>query len=502
MSNYTMVKFWETGNIGAGSGAVPGGWLIGDVNGDHKAEVIQLWSNNGRLGVEVYGWSNSEMVKIWETGDIGAGSGAVPDGWMIGDVNGDGKAEIIQPWSNNGRLGVEVYGWSNGALVKLWETEDIGAGSGAVPGGWLIGDVNGDHQAEIIQLWSNNGRLAVEVYGWSNNAMTKLWEIGDIGAGSGAVPRGWLIGDVNDDSKAEIIQLWSNNGRLGVEVYGWSNGAMVKLGETGDIGAGSGAVQGSWLIGDLNGDDKAEVIQLWSNDGRLAVEVYGWSNNAMTKLWETGDIGAGSGAVPGGWLLTDINADGRAELLQLWSNNGRLAVEVYGWSNNEMTKLWETGDIGAGSGAVSLLTGDINSDGLVEVLQLWDNNGRLGVELYSGVLEGAAVPRYLVLTIVYAPPGANGGRSQSSVEYSDGSTLGTKTSASQTFSTASSTSVGVSGGLLGGAGVQASFDFSQSTTDTQSLEIKKSKTFTITRPAPAIDGIDHDRMRFGCCSTR
>src|ERR1700726_4159130 len=136
------------------------------------------------------------------------GIGAVS--WLSGDVNGDGKAEIIQPWANGASLGMIVYGWSGTAMTTLWGTGDIGQGVGAVS--WLIGDVNGDGKAEIIQLWANGSSLGMIVYGWSGTAMTTLWSTGDIGQGVGAV--NWLIGDVNNDGKTEIIQLWANGSSL------------------------------------------------------------------------------------------------------------------------------------------------------------------------------------------------------------------------------------------------------------------------------------------------
>jgi hypothetical protein len=157
-SGGAMTTLWSTGNIGQGVGAV--GWLIGDVNGDGRAEVVQLWNNAGRLAMIVYGWSGGAMTTLWATGNIGQGVGAVT--WQIGDVNGDGRAEVIQPWDNGGRLGMIVYGWSGGAMTSLEGSSDVGQGSGAI--GWLTGRVQGGAMDEIVQLWNNGGSLGVILY--------------------------------------------------------------------------------------------------------------------------------------------------------------------------------------------------------------------------------------------------------------------------------------------------------------------------------------------------
>src|SRR5579862_3270046 len=89
--------------------------------------------------------------------------------WLIGDVNGDGFDELIQLWDNGGRLGVNIYGWTTdptGRVVlrnpnenlTLYGTDDIGQGYSGV---FLVGDINGDGSDELIQLWDNNGRLAM-----------------------------------------------------------------------------------------------------------------------------------------------------------------------------------------------------------------------------------------------------------------------------------------------------------------------------------------------------
>jgi hypothetical protein len=111
----------------------------------------------------------------------------------------------------------------------------------------------------------------------------------------------------------------------------------------------------------------------------------------------------------------------------------------------------------------------------------------------SNLLKGTATPKYAILTLIYAPPGTNGGHATSSVTYGSGTTGGKTTSASQTFQNGIGVSVTAEGGFLGATGQGSlSFDYSNKTTDTQSLEIKLSSTSTITRPGPGKDGIDHN----------
>jgi hypothetical protein len=106
---------------------------------------------------------------------------------------------------------------------------------------------------------------------------------------------------------------------------------------------------------------------------------------------------------------------------------------------------------------------------------------------------GTARLRYVILTVVYAPPGTNGGKSNSSVDYGASSSTGTTTSISNSFKeTVAATAT------TGAAGFEASAGFttSQTTTDTSSLDIKKTASSDIQVAGPPADGINHDEDLF------
>jgi hypothetical protein len=107
------------------------------------------------------------------------------------------------------------------------------------------------------------------------------------------------------------------------------------------------------------------------------------------------------------------------------------------------------------------------------------------------IFAGTMRPRYQVLTVVYAPPGANSGKGSSQVTYGHGSATGTTTSTSNSFK------VGVDVGASvkaadGSTGADASFKLSQSTTDSSSVDVKKNENYEIKIVGPSKDGIDHD----------
>jgi hypothetical protein len=116
----------------------------------------------------------------------------------------------------------------------------------------------------------------------------------------------------------------------------------------------------------------------------------------------------------------------------------------------------------------------------------------------QALATGTARPKYYVLTLIYAPPGTNGGKSGSQVEYSSGSTTGTTTSTSSSFKAGAD--VSASGGLslfgIVDLSTSGDFNYAVTTTDTSSVEITKSQTYDIKVPGPSQDGINHDEDLF------
>ncbi len=307
-----MRTVFGTDNIGQGSGALA--WLTGDFTGSGKTQIAQPWKNNGRLGLIVYGADGGGQLRtVFGTDNIGQGSGALA--WLTGDFTGSGKTQIAQPWNNNGRLGLIVYGADGGGQLRtVFGTDNIGQGSGALA--WLTGDFTKSGKTQIAQPWNNNGRLGLLIYGADGGGqMRTVFGTDDIGQGSGALA--WLTGDFTGSGKTQIAQPWNNNGRLGLLIYGADGGGQMRtVFGTGDIGQGSGAL--AWLTGDFTGSGKTQIAQPWNN-GRLGLIVYGADGGGqMRTVFGTGDMGQGAGALA--WLTGDFTGSGKTQIAQPWNN--------------------------------------------------------------------------------------------------------------------------------------------------------------------------------------
>lgn len=232
-------------------------------------------------------------------------------------------------------------------------------------------DADGDGLSDLFWQYRATGALAM----WSmrgNFVASTQW----LNTPAIADPA-WRIagtGDLNGDGYADLVWQNSNDGTLSAWLMRGNSvlsASVLKF---------SPAAPG-WKIravADVNGDGKADVI--WQHDaGWLAVWLMDGVNATSTAFLSV------SRMLDSNWLIVgagDVNRDGRADII--WQNEANGALGV--WFMNGATVI----DQRALSTYVSDLNwkihgvGDVNGDGLADLLWQNEATGALGVWYLSG----------------------------------------------------------------------------------------------------------------------
>jgi hypothetical protein len=171
---------------------------VGDVNGDGVDDII--------VGTGVGGGPN---VKVFDgaTGALLASFFAYEDSFRGGvqvaaaDLNGDGRAEVITGTGVGGGPRVRVFDLSSGKPVPIY---DFMAYADDFRGGVMVagGDVDGDGKAELLVGAGPGGGPHVKVYRMPNLQVIESFYAFDPSFGGGV---SIAVGDVGGDGKPEII---------------------------------------------------------------------------------------------------------------------------------------------------------------------------------------------------------------------------------------------------------------------------------------------------------
>lgn len=358
--------------------------LTGDVNGDGKTDLIyvgQDWNGNGlniRTKLSNGDGSFTEHYQV-----LGDGLGVHQYPTLTGDVDGDGKTDLIfifQHWNGSG-LTIRTK-FSNGDGTYSSATASLGDGSGVHEYPTLAGDMNGDGKTDLVFIFNsiNDGLVVRTKMSDGNGSFIEYQDI--LGDGSGVHEYPTLIGDVNGDGKSDLIFIFNSNSNGLTIRTKISNGDGTYTGHQNILGDGDGVHKYPTLIGDVNGDSKLDLIfvgQGWSGNG-LNIRTK-MSNGDGTYAEYSQVLGDGSGVHKYPTLIGDINGDGKSDLIfvgQDWKGCG-LNIRVK-FSNGDGTWCSDFQTLGDGDGVhgYSTYIGDGNGDGksdLYFTFQHWDGSG-------------------------------------------------------------------------------------------------------------------------------
>ncbi len=317
------------------TGTSPYSVAIGDLNGDGKADLAVVNLNNS-VSVFINTGTGSFATKVDYT------TGTSPQSVAIGDLNGDGKPDLAVANENSDSVSVFM---NNGNGTFATKVDYI---TGSLPYSVAIGDLNGDGKADlaVANYISNFGSSSVSVFINTGNGIFAAKVDYTTGTASTYV----AIGDLNGDGKADLAVTNTLSDTVSVFLNNGNGTFATKVDYT------TGSQPFSVAIGDLNGDGKADLAVVNLNNS-VSVFINTGTGSFATKVDYT--TGAGSYFL----AIRDLNGDGKLDLVSANYYDDSVSVLLNNGNGTFATKV----DYTTGDGPSGVAIGDLNGDGKADL---------------------------------------------------------------------------------------------------------------------------------------
>ena len=250
-----------------------------------------------------------------------------------GDVTGDGIADVVVAAGPGGGPQVNVYDGTSLQLVHSFYAYNAAFDDGIFV---AVGDVNGDGYADIITGAGQGGGPHVQVFSGQNYS-----NIASFFAYNPAFTGGISVasGDVNGDGYSDVVVGAGPGGGphvLAVSGLQISQGTQVVLASffAFDPGINQGVFVGA---GDYNGDIVGDIVVAAGPGGGPHVKVFNGSGTSLIDTFFAYDINFAGGLSV---AMADINNDGLAEIVTAPYTNGGPEVKVFRYQKGQLYNFY------------------------------------------------------------------------------------------------------------------------------------------------------------------
>ena len=388
-ATFSASSFAPTRNFSTGA-TYPMDITAMDFDGDGLADLAVA---NGDINtVCVYlNTSTSGSASFIPQYDVSGPSGYWPIALAAGDLDGDGKADLVMV-NNYGANFVVYQNTGSSGSISFAQLPPFAAQ--VTPFAVTVGDLNGDGKPDIAIVEQNGPQSLIEVFPNTSS-------VGSISFGAGVpvfLPNGYAawavaIGDFDGNGMPDLATTDYSNNTVSVFRNKGTAGGALSFASHKDFTIGNDP-QGI-AVGDLDGDGLPDIVATNAGDGTLSILRSTSTPGSISFATTTQATGAGAYYV----AIADLNGDGLPDIASAANTEAPGAVSVHSNASTPGTiVLAAKVDYTTDDGPVALNIADLDGNGTPDIAAL-NMNGTAPNPDFSVLLnQGVSAPAITAFT--------------------------------------------------------------------------------------------------------
>lgn len=356
---------------------------IGDIDGDSKNDVVVVFNKSNLVSVFR---NTSSIGSISLASKVDFVTGSQPRNVSVGDLDGDGKLDLVVTNSASNTISIFRNTSSSGS-ISFASKQDFATSS--IPQGVVLSDIDGDGKLDVVV--GNRGASTISTFlNTSSTGSISLAAKQDFTTGTG--PRDVGIADIDGDGKKDVVTANYDGMSFSVLLNTSTTGGITFSPKT-DVSH-SGISPIDLTLGDIDGDGLADIVVASYYSYRASIYRNTSSIGSVSFATRIDLNSIGYNANVESVKLGDIDGDGKLDVVPFnfhqYVERNTSSLGSISFAGSLIILSTRNGNSNFNRGAI----GDLDGDGLLDlasisidgILAVYRNTSSVGsVSMTSGI---------------------------------------------------------------------------------------------------------------------